>query len=142
VAAAVSALLYASQQSRLATAQKLYADEQSRLATAQKLYADEQSRRADEQAEANRRIAGLASDLEKESSALKDERAALRIERGRLKTALSESNRRLAMLDLERGRAAFEKGQVGAGMLWTVESLRTATAAGDEAARRVALANL
>ena len=114
VAAAVSALLYASQQSRLASARKLYADAQSR--------------RADEQAEANRRIAGLASNLEKESA--------------RLKTALSESNRRLAMLHLERGRTAFEKGQVSAGMLWTLESLRTAAAADDEAARRVALANL
>ena len=46
------------------------------------------------------------------------------------------------MLDLERGRAAFEKGQVGVGMLWTVESLRMAAAAGDEAGRHVALANL
>ena len=45
------------------------------------------------------------------------------------------------MLDLERGRAAFEKGQIGVGMLWTVESLRMATEAGDEPAR-AALANL
>jgi eukaryotic-like serine/threonine-protein kinase len=114
VAAAFSALLYASQQSHLATAQTLLADAQSR--------------RADEQAEATRRITGLATDLEKESA--------------RLKTALSESNRRLAMLHLERGRSAFEKGQVGAGMIWTLESLRTAAAAGDESGRRVALANL
>jgi eukaryotic-like serine/threonine-protein kinase len=121
VAAAVSALLYAGQQGRLATAQKLYAAAQSH--------------RADEQAEANQRIAGLASNLEKESGALKNERANLR-------AALSESNRRLAMLDLERGQAAFEKGQVGAGMLWTVESLRMADAAGDEAGRHVALDNL
>ena len=63
-------------------------------------------------------------------------------QRADLKTALSESNRRLAMLDLERGRAAFEKGQVGVGMLWTVESLRMAAAAGDEAGQHVALANL
>ena len=94
------------------------------------------------QAEANQRITRLASDLEKESSALKDERSALRNERGRLKTALSESNRRLAMLDLERGRVAFEKRQVGPGMLWTVESLRMATEAGDEAGKHLALANL
>ena len=128
VAAAVSALLYAGQQTRLATAQKLYADEQSH--------------RADEQSAANQRISRLVSELDKESNALKDERAALRNERGRLSTALTESNRRLAMLDLERGRAAFEKGQIGVGMLWTVESLRTATEAGDKAGQHVALANL
>ena len=52
---------------------------------------------------------------------------------GEYKAALAESNRRLAMLDLERGRAAFEKGQLGVGMLWTVESLRMATEAGDPA---------
>ena len=66
----------------------------------------------------------------------------LKNERGSLKTALAESNRRLARLDLERGQAAFEKGQVGVGMLWTVESLRMAAEAGDEAGRHVALANL
>ena len=43
-----------------------------------------------------------------------------------LRAALSESNRRVAILDLERGRIAFERGQIGVGMLWTVESLRTA----------------
>src|SRR5262249_54788470 len=81
------------------------------------------------------RINLLAGDLARESDALKEERANLR-------AALSESNRRLAMLDLERGRAAFEKGQIGVGMLWTVESLRMADRAGDEAGRAVALANL
>jgi WD40 repeat protein/serine/threonine protein kinase/tetratricopeptide (TPR) repeat protein len=59
-----------------------------------------------------------------------------------IRTALSESNRRLAMLDLERGQAAFEKGHMGEGMLWTVESLRMATAAGAEDWKRVAMANL
>ncbi len=92
-------------------------------------------RHAAEQAEANQRITRLASNLEKESGALKNER-------GRLKTALAESNSRLARLDLERGQAAFEKGQVGVGMLWTVESLRMAAEAGDEAGQHVALANL
>ncbi len=58
------------------------------------------------------------------------------------KAALSESNLRLAILDFERGRIAFEKGQVGEGMLWTVESLRMATAAGAEDWKWVALANL
>jgi WD40 repeat protein len=59
-----------------------------------------------------------------------------------LKSALSESNRRLAMLDLERGQAAFEKGQIGVGLLWTVESVRMAAQAGDAAGKHVALANL
>jgi WD40 repeat protein/serine/threonine protein kinase/tetratricopeptide (TPR) repeat protein len=98
-------------------------------------YADRQARHAAEQAEANKRITGLANEVEKESSALRSERS-------HLKTALAESNSRLAMLHLERGRAAFEKGQIGVGLLWTVESLRTAVAAGDEAGQRVALTNL
>jgi len=59
-----------------------------------------------------------------------------------LTAALSESNRRVAMLDLERGRIAFEKGQIGVGMLWTVESLRMATEARAEDWKRVSLANL
>ncbi len=98
-------------------------------------YAQRQTRHAAEQVEANKSIARLASELEKESDALRSERASL-------KTALSESNRRLARLDLERGQAAFEKGQIGAGMLWTVESLRMAAQTGDEAGKHVALANL
>ena len=80
----------------------LYASEQSGLAAARRLYADEQAHRGDDQA------AAAAS----------------------YKAALAESNRRLAILDLERGRTAFEKGQVGDGLLWTVESLRMATEAG------------
>jgi WD40 repeat protein/tetratricopeptide (TPR) repeat protein len=92
----------------------LYAREQSGLAAARKLYADDQTRNAETQAEAA----------------------------ARYKVALSESNRRLAILNFERGRAAFEKGQIGAGMVWTVESLRRATEAGDEDWKRVALANL
>ena len=99
------------------------------------LYADRQARHAALQTEANKRITRLASDLENESDSLKNER-------GRLRTALAESNSRLARLDLERGQAAFEKGQIGVGMLWTVESLRMAVEAGDEAGRHVALANL
>ena len=92
----------------------LYAREQRGLAAARKLYAAEQAHRADDQA------AAAAS----------------------YKAALFESNHRLTMLDLERSRVAFEKGQVGVGMLWTFESLRMATMAGDEAGRHVALANL
>jgi hypothetical protein len=71
----------------------LYAREQSGLAAARKLYADDQTRNAARQAEAA----------------------------ARYKAALSESDRRLAMLNLERGRIAFEKGQIGAG--WRGERL-------------------
>jgi WD40 repeat protein/serine/threonine protein kinase/Flp pilus assembly protein TadD len=92
------------------------------------LYADRQARHAAEQAEANERIRLQAGELERRSSALA--------------SSLSESNRRLATLNFERGQAAFEKGQIGVGMLWTVESLRKATEAGDKLARHVALANL
>ena len=48
----------------------------------------------------------------------------------------------MARLDLERGQAAFEKDQIGLGMVWTLESLKMATEAGDVAARHVALDNL
>ena len=44
--------------------------------------------------------------------------------------------------NLERGRIAFERGQIGVGMIWTVESLRMAIEAGDPAWKRTALANL
>ncbi len=92
------------------------------------LYANRQARHAAEQAEANERITRLASDLEDRSRSLE--------------SSLTESNRRLAILNLERGRAAFEKGQLSVGMLWTVESLRMAAEAGDEAGKHVALATL
>ena len=99
----------------------LYADRQTRLAETRTLYALEQQSRAAEQSAAQRIAAGLAENY---------------------RSQLAESNRRLARLYLERGRAAFEKGQVGVGLLWTVESARTAAAVGDEAGQRVALANL
>src|SRR5262249_54569454 len=73
------------------------------------LYADRQARHAAEHAEANQRIAGLATDLRKESDALKDQR-------DRLESALAESNRRLAMVYFERGRSACEQGQTGPGL--------------------------
>ena len=53
-------------------------------------FARHPSLRVAEQAEANRRIAGLASNLEMESGALK-------VQRANLRTALSESNRRLGV---------------------------------------------
>jgi WD40 repeat protein/tetratricopeptide (TPR) repeat protein len=78
------------------------------------LYAKQQARHAGEQAEANQRI----------------------------KTALAESSRRLAMLDFERGRAAFEQGQIGPGLLWMVQTLKDATDSGDSTWQRAARANL
>ncbi len=99
----------------------LYAKEQYRLAAHQSL-------RVAEQAAATDKITRLAGDLEQRSKALE--------------SSLTESNRRLATLNFERGQTAFERGQIGAGMIWTVESLRMAAAAGDESAKHVALANL
>ena len=83
---------------------------------------------AKRQTDANKRITLLAADLEKRGKALE--------------SSLAESKSRLARLDLERGQIALEKGQIGVGMLWTVESLRMAAEAGDAAGRHVALANL
>ena len=68
----------------------LYAGEQTHLAAAQKRYADEQTRRADDQAEATKTITRMAVNLEEQSKALR--------------TLLAESNRRLAMLNFEKGR--------------------------------------
>jgi eukaryotic-like serine/threonine-protein kinase len=48
----------------------------------------------------------------------------------------------LATRELERGQAACERGETGLGLLWMVESLRTAAAARDADLQRVALANI
>ena len=61
---------------------------------------------ASRQTEANQRISRLAVNLEERGQALE--------------SSLALSNSRLARLDLERGQAAFDRGQIGAGMLWTV----------------------
>jgi WD40 repeat protein len=92
----------------------LYADRQTRLAASESLRADDQARYSREQAQA------AAS----------------------LKEALSQSNRRLAVLNYERGQAAFENGQFGPGVLWMVESWRSAVAAGDPGWRHAARANM
>jgi serine/threonine protein kinase len=76
---------------------------------------------ANRQAAAAREIAGLAD---------------------RLKGSLAESNRRLAVRNFEHGQAAFEKDQLGPGLLWMVESWRSAVAAGDPAWQRAARANV
>src|SRR5262249_5755325 len=90
--------------------------------------ASDRAVRITEQAKATERITRLAGDLERRSKALE--------------SSLSESNRRLAVLNFERGRVAFEKGRLGSGMLWTVEALRMASEAGDEGWKRAALGNL
>jgi hypothetical protein len=46
-------------------------------------------------------------------------------------TLLAGSHRRWAILNYERGQAAFEKEEIGSGLLWTVECWRSAIAAGD-----------
>jgi WD40 repeat protein/serine/threonine protein kinase/tetratricopeptide (TPR) repeat protein len=55
---------------------------------------------------------------------------------------LRESNRLLAIRNFDRGQAAFEKGEIGPGMLWMIESWRSAVDAGDPALQRVARVNL
>jgi WD40 repeat protein/serine/threonine protein kinase/tetratricopeptide (TPR) repeat protein len=83
---------------------------------------------ATEQARATREIKGLATDLGKE--------------RKSLRKSLSQSNRLLAVRNFDRGQAAFEKGEIGPGMLWMIESWRSAIAAGDPAWQHAARANL
>ncbi|QEH35214.1 Serine/threonine-protein kinase PrkC [Aquisphaera giovannonii] len=91
------------------------------MATLSGLYAGQQRRFAAEQARANERNAKLAADLE---------------------ASLGESNRRLAAQQLQRGLAAFEQDEVGAGLLWAVEGLRSAVEADDPRWQRAARANL
>ena len=85
------------------------------------LYADRQHHFATEQEKATQRITRLAVDL---------------------KTSLAESNRLLAIRNFDRGQAAFEKDQIGPGLLWMIESWRSAVAAGDPAWQHAARANL
>jgi len=92
------------------------------------LYADRQARYARGHAEATTKITRLAEDLDQE--------------RRGLKLSLAESNHRLIVLNLERGRFACEQGTIGPGLLWMVESLRAATEAGDSSWQHAARANL
>ncbi len=59
-----------------------------------------------------------------------------------LKTSLADSNRLLAVRNFDRGQAAFEQGEIGPGMLWMIESWRSAVDAGDSAWQHAARANL
>ena len=99
----------------------LYARQQSRLATARTLFAVEQSHRAEEQTRATADITNLATNL---------------------KMSLTDSNRRLAMLNFERARAACEQGQIGPGLHWLVKSLNAAIDVGDTEWKNLAIANL
>jgi WD40 repeat protein len=92
----------------------LSADRQARLAVEEKLRADEQAQHAKDEAQA----------------AVK------------LKTALAESNRRWAVYSFERAQTTFERGEIGVGMLWMLESLRKAADAEDASWKHLALANL
>jgi WD40 repeat protein/tetratricopeptide (TPR) repeat protein len=97
---------------------------------------------AAEQAAAKRQIGGLASDLE-QSLARSNRLTA------DLKASLEVSGRRLAALGherarthFERGRAACERGEIGPGLLFLVESWRSAVAAGDSSLAHAARAGL
>ncbi len=59
-----------------------------------------------------------------------------------LETSLAESNRQLAVRNLDRGQAAFDKEQIGAGLHWIIESWRAAVVAGDPALQHAARASL
>jgi WD40 repeat protein/serine/threonine protein kinase/tetratricopeptide (TPR) repeat protein len=88
-----------------------------------------------EQNRAKNRIKGLADNLR--SSLEKSEGLA-----SELKTSLRESYRRLARLDFERAQNAFEKEQIGPGLLRLVQSWRSAIAADDAGWRHAARAGL
>ncbi len=85
------------------------------------LYAGRQHHFATEQERATREITGLAE---------------------RLNASLVESNRRLAIRNLERGQTYFERGQTGPGLLWMIESWRSAIGARDRSLARAARVNL
>jgi WD40 repeat protein/serine/threonine protein kinase len=83
---------------------------------------------ATNQARATKRISGLAT--------------ALGTERESLRNSLAQSNHLLAIRNFDRGQAAFGKGELGPGMLWMIESWRSAIDAGDPAWQHAARANL
>ena len=83
---------------------------------------------ATKQAWANQEIRRLAGDLG--------------TERDRLTTSLAQSKRLLAIRNLERGLAACETGAIGLGMLWMIESWKSAVDARDPECQHTARANL
>jgi WD40 repeat protein/serine/threonine protein kinase/tetratricopeptide (TPR) repeat protein len=60
----------------------------------------------------------------------------------RLESSLAGSNRLLAIRNFDRGQAAFDKGEIAPGLLWMIESWRSAFDAGDPAWQHAARANL
>ena len=59
-----------------------------------------------------------------------------------LERSLDDSNRLLAIRNFDRGQASFEKEEIGPGLLWMVESWRSAVEAGDPVWQQAARANL
>ncbi len=101
------------------------------IAAVSVLYADRQHHFAVEQTKATERNAKLAEDLKTslgEQSKATERNAKLAAD---LKTSLKESNRRLAAQHMQRALSAYERGEIGPGLLWTVESWRSAVAADD-----------
>jgi WD40 repeat protein len=88
-----------------------------------------------EQGRASTRISGLVTSLDAEGRNLRNEQSKLR-------TALGESSRRMAMLHYERGQTACEQGDIGTGLLYFVASWRAAVEAGDPDAQRLARMSL
>ncbi len=60
----------------------------------------------------------------------------------KLTSSLAESNRLLAIRNFDRGQEAFRNDQIGPGLLWMLESWRSAVAAGDVDWQHAARANL
>jgi WD40 repeat protein/tetratricopeptide (TPR) repeat protein len=61
---------------------------------------------------------------------------------GAEQSARQQSDRRLAVVSLERGQAACEKGDIAAGLLWFVQGWRMAEAASDPRWQRLARRNI
>ncbi len=87
-------------------------------------YADQQARNAQHQTIANTQIKALLGDVEKKSQVAREEAR-------RAETALTEASTRLGYLALERGSAFCEKEDVGRGLLWLADGLRSAEQAKD-----------
>ena len=92
------------------------------------LYARRQARYAADQAAAKQQVARLANDL----------KASLQVSDRRRITLTSER----ARTNFERGQGACERGDIGPGMLYFIESWRSALEAGDSALAGAARASL
>jgi hypothetical protein len=113
--------LWCKRNPRLATALGSTAAALVAVAVIALLFARAQAKNARDQFKANQTIKGQSEDLAR---------------------TLKESERRLAVLNFERGRTACEKGEIGPGLLWLVESWRSAVAADDPGWQHTARASL